>query len=73
MFEPLEAFNSVVDSPVEALRTDRRPGEVTGAYTRSDWVRRLRGWQSRYSIAQGIEHSLRWAAVRGALLPPAAL
>ncbi|MEU6754895.1 UDP-glucose 4-epimerase GalE [Streptomyces sp. NPDC046685] len=72
VFELLEAFNSVVGSPVEALRADRRPGDVAGAYTRSDRARRLLGWQPRYSIAQGIEHSLRWAAVRDEVLAPTA-
>ncbi len=66
--ELLAAFNSVVEQPVEAVDAPRRPGDVTGAYTRSDRAKRLLDWQPRYSIADGIADSLRWAAVRDSVL-----
>lgn len=62
------AFNNVVDRPVLAIEAERRPGDVTGAFTRSDRARRLLNWQPRYSIEDGIADSLRWAAVRDKVL-----
>ena len=41
---------------------------MTGAFTRSDRARRLLNWQPRYSLADGIADSLRWAAVRDSIL-----
>ncbi|WP_406382932.1 UDP-glucose 4-epimerase GalE [Streptomyces sp. NBC_01618] len=62
--ELLDAFNSVVEAPVPAVDAEARPGDVAGAYTRSDRAKRLLGWQPRYSLAEGIRHSLEWAGVR---------
>lgn len=67
--ELASAFNSVADRPVETVETGRRPGDVAGTYTRSDRARRCLGWRPRYSIAEGIRHSLDWAAVRDTVLP----
>ncbi|MET7926483.1 UDP-glucose 4-epimerase GalE [Streptomyces sp. NPDC005349] len=66
--ELLDAFNSVTDAPIASVDTVRRPGDVVGAYTRSDRARELLGWQPRYSVADGIRDSLRWAALRGEIL-----
>ncbi len=66
--ELLDAFNSVVDRKVEAVEAPRRPGDVTGAFTRTDRAQRLLNWQPQYSIADGIADSLRWAAVRDSIL-----
>jgi UDP-glucose 4-epimerase len=66
--ELLAAFNSVVDRPVAAVDAPPRPGDVIGAYTRSDRARQLLNWEARYSIADGIRDSLRWAAVRDEIL-----
>ncbi|WP_327258954.1 UDP-glucose 4-epimerase GalE [Streptomyces sp. NBC_01240] len=62
--ELLDAFNSVVEAPVPAVDAEARPGDVAGAYTRSDRAKGLLGWQPRYSLAEGIRHSLEWADVR---------
>ncbi|MEV4578682.1 UDP-glucose 4-epimerase GalE [Nonomuraea jabiensis] len=62
--ELAEAFNRVVDRPIEVVETDPRPGDVAGAYTRSDRARRLLDWQARYSVEEGIRHSLEWASLR---------
>ena len=67
--ELASAFNSVADRPIETAETRRRPGDVAGTYTRSDRARRYLGWQPRYSITEGIRHSLDWAAVRDTVLP----
>ncbi|MET7332413.1 UDP-glucose 4-epimerase GalE [Nonomuraea sp. NPDC005650] len=62
--ELVEAFNRVVDRPIEIVETDPRPGDVAGAYTRSDRARLLLDWQARYSVEEGIRHSLEWASLR---------
>jgi len=66
--ELVTAFNSVADRPITAIDAARRPGDVAGTYTRSDKARRCLGWQPRYSIAEGIRHSLDWAAIRDEML-----
>jgi UDP-glucose 4-epimerase len=67
--ELLDTFNHVAGVPIEALDAARRPGDIAGAYTRSDRAARLLGWQARLSIAEGIRHSLRWAGIRDDILP----
>ncbi|MEU9318922.1 UDP-glucose 4-epimerase GalE [Streptomyces sp. NPDC048295] len=62
--ELLDAFNEVVDTSVPSVDAEARPGDNAGAYTRSDRAERLLGWRPRYSLAEGIRHSLEWAAVR---------
>lgn len=66
--ELVDAFNRVVARPVEVVETERRPGDVAGAYTRSDLADRLLEWRPRYSIEDGIRHSLEWAALRDSRL-----
>jgi UDP-glucose 4-epimerase len=41
---------------------------VAGAYTRSDRAERLLGWRARYSVEEGIGHSLEWARLRDSRL-----
>jgi UDP-glucose 4-epimerase len=66
--ELLAAFNQVADHPVAARQAGRRPGDIAGAYTRIDRAERLLGWRPQYNIAEGIRHSLQWAAVRDEVL-----
>ncbi len=66
--ELVAAFNSVVGRPVETVDAPRRPGDVVGAFTRSDRAKRLLNWEPRYSVADGIADSLRWSAVRDSVL-----
>lgn len=68
--ELLAALNSLTDHPVQAVEAPARPGDIAGAYTRSDRAKRLLGWQARYSLTDGIRHSLEWAAVREDVLGP---
>jgi UDP-glucose 4-epimerase len=67
--ELLGMFNDVSDRPVQAREAGRRPGDTAGAYTRTDRAGRLLAWQPQYGIADGIRHSLQWAAVRDDILP----
>ena len=66
--ELLAAFNQVVDHPVGAREAAGRPGDVAGAYTRIDRAGRLLGWRPQYDLAEGIRHSLQWAALRAEVL-----
>ena len=66
--ELLAAFNRVADQPVEAREAGSRPGDVAGAYTRIGRAERLLGWRPQYDIAEGIRHSLQWAALRDDVL-----
>ncbi|MEV1009402.1 UDP-glucose 4-epimerase GalE [Streptomyces sp. NPDC049881] len=68
--ELFAAFNSLLDTPVEAVEAPARPGDVAGAWTRTDRARDLLGWEARYSLTDGIRHSLQWAALRDSVLTP---
>jgi UDP-glucose 4-epimerase len=66
--ELVAAFNSVVGRPVQTVEAPPRPGDVIGAFTRSDRAKRLLNWEPRYRIADGIADSLRWSAIRDSVL-----
>src|SRR6266513_1153531 len=66
--ELLAAFNRVAGHPIEAREAPRRPGDVAGAYTRVGRAERLLGWRAQYDVAEGIRHSLQWAALREQML-----
>ena len=67
--ELLNVFNQVSGDPVEVREIGRRPGDVAGAYTRIGRAGRLLGWRPQYDIAEGIQHSLQWSALRDETLP----
>jgi UDP-glucose 4-epimerase len=62
------AFSQVTGRPLQLRRSGRRPGDVAGAWTRVGRAERLLGWRARYELADGIRHSLRWAAIRRQIL-----
>jgi UDP-glucose 4-epimerase len=66
--ELLAAFNRVAGRPVGAREAERRPGDTVGAYTRIDRAKRLLSWRPQYDLAEGIRHSLQWAAIRDEVL-----
>jgi UDP-glucose 4-epimerase len=66
--ELLDTFNSVVGAPIATRDATRRPGDSVGAFTRSDRAHKLLDWWPQYSIAEGILHSLHWAAIRDEFL-----
>jgi UDP-glucose 4-epimerase len=68
--ELVEAFNSVVDVPVAVTQAPPRPGDVAGSYARTERARAELDWQPRYSVVEGIRHSLEWAAIRDDILGP---
>jgi UDP-glucose 4-epimerase len=67
--ELLAAFIEVTGLPVQVRKAGRRPGDVAGACTRIGRAERLLGWRPQYDIAEGINHSLQWAALREEILP----
>jgi UDP-glucose 4-epimerase len=62
------AFSSVTREPLQTVDGPRRPGDVPGAYTRTDRAARLLGWQAEFPLTDGIRHSLQWAAIRDEML-----
>jgi UDP-glucose 4-epimerase len=58
----------LADRPVEARESGPRPGDVAGAYPRIDRAEQLLGWRPQYDLAEGIRHSLQWAALRDEVL-----
>lgn len=68
VLELAAAFNEVAERPIEIVTTARRPGDVVGAYTRTDRANELLGWRAQYSVAEGIRHSLEWASLRNSRL-----
>jgi UDP-glucose 4-epimerase len=68
--ELLTAFNECVDRPLAAAEAPRRPGDVAGVYARSDLAVQRLNWRARYSITEGIRHSLEWAGRRDQVLAP---
>ncbi len=68
--EMVAAFNQVSGTPVRVVEGEPRPGDFTGAYTRTDRAARLLGWRAQHSLAEGIADSLRWAEVRDEILQP---
>jgi UDP-glucose 4-epimerase len=62
--ELLATFNRVSARRVQAGEAGRRPGDTVGAYTRIDRAVHLLDWQPQYDTAEGIRHSLQWAAIR---------
>ena len=67
--ELVELFNRVAPVPVAAIDAARRPGDPPGAFARCDKAAEVLGWRARFSIAEGITDSLRWAAIRDEVLP----
>ena len=67
--EMVDAFEHVTGQPLRKREAARRPGDVAGAYTRSDKAQRMLGWKPQFTIADGIRDSLRWANVRDTRLP----
>ena len=68
--EMVDEFVRVTGAALAVRETAARPGDVVGAYTRSDRARQALDWQPRSSLADGIRDSLRWAEIRDTRLPP---
>lgn len=71
--EMVDAFEQVTGERLRKRETGPRPGDVAGAFTRSDQARRMLGWEPRHSLADGIRDSLCWSEIRDTRLPDAHL
>ncbi|MDG4766990.1 UDP-glucose 4-epimerase GalE [Solwaraspora sp. WMMD406] len=66
--EFVDAFRSVVGTPLRVREAPARPGDSAGSYTRSVRARQLLDWKPELSIADGIRDSLAWSARRDEVL-----
>lgn len=62
--EFVAAFEAVTRHDLPIREAPARAGDNAGSFTRSVKARELLGWQPRFTLAQGIEDSTRWSAVR---------
>ncbi|MFC5727775.1 MULTISPECIES: UDP-glucose 4-epimerase GalE [Nocardioides] len=67
--ELVSAFEQVTGESMPVVEAPRRAGDSVGAFTRSDKASRLLDWSTRYSVTEGIAHTLEWFERRGAILP----
>lgn len=67
--EFVAAFERVTGHTLPIREVGARPGDNAGSFTRSARAHELLGWQPRFTLDQGIEDSMRWAAVRATRLP----
>ena len=66
--ELVDAFQAVVGERPDIRESQARPGDVPGAFTRSDKAAKLLHWRATQSLADGIRQSLEWSRRRPALL-----
>ncbi len=66
--ELLDICSSACDSPIPYREAPPRPGDVAGIYANRDTARRLLGWESVYSVEDGVRHAIEWERRRSSLL-----
>lgn len=66
--ELAEAFQQATGTPLNIVEGPPRPGDVIGAYARTDRAAELLGWHARLSVADGIRDALAWLPRRRKLL-----
>lgn len=69
VLELVDAFNAVVDRPVQVIPAPRRPGDTPGAFARGNRAEWLLGWRAKRDVRSGIADSLAWFDRRARLLP----
>lgn len=62
VFELANAFGEATGTPLEVHTAPPRDGDVVGCATRTDKAEQVLGWRAEYSVADGVQHSLEWAA-----------
>ncbi len=68
--ELVAAFGRVTGKPPVTRDLPPRPGDVAGAYARTDRAKQLLDWQPRLTVEDAIRDALRWADVRDRRLAP---
>ncbi len=66
--ELVAALNTVRGAALETVESEPRSGDVVGAYTRVDLARELLDWECKFTVLDGIGHSLEWASHRRQVL-----
>ncbi len=66
--EMVNAFEQVYGKAINKREVDRRPGDITGAFTNADTAARLLGWKAELSVEQGIADALKWGEMRRTIL-----
>ncbi|GAP13286.1 UDP-galactose 4-epimerase [Longilinea arvoryzae] len=66
--EMVTAFEKVWGKPIHKREAPPRPGDVAGAYANADTAKRLLGWETRFTIEDGIRDALRWGDKRKEVL-----
>jgi UDP-glucose 4-epimerase len=66
--ELVAAFEKAVGRSVDYTETGPRLGDIAGAYTFVDRAQALLYWKARYSLDEGIRHSLEWTSHRDEML-----
>lgn len=66
--EMVNAFEKVWGKPINKREAPRRPGDVAGAYANADTAKRLLGWETKFTIEDGIRDALRWGDKRKEVL-----
>lgn len=61
VFELAEAVGEATGTPLDVRSAPRREGDVIGSAARTDKARRVLGWETEYTVADGVRHSLAWA------------
>lgn len=66
--ELVGAFEEATGRPLRTAEGPARPGDVIGAYARTDKAAELLGWHARLSVAEGIRDALAWLPRRREML-----
>lgn len=66
--ELTEAFQQATGTPLRIAEGPARPGDVIGAYARTDKAAELLGWHAELSVADGIRDALAWLPRRREML-----
>lgn len=66
--ELTDAFQQATGAPLRIAEGPARPGDVIGAYARTDKAAELLGWHARLSVSDGIRDALAWLPKRKELL-----
>jgi UDP-glucose 4-epimerase len=66
--ELLSTFNRIVQTPITAIESPRRPGDVSSVFASNLKAQRLLGWKPTLSISDGVRDSLDWLNARRKIL-----
>lgn len=68
VIELVKAYQSVVGHDVATRLAPARPGDVPGAFTKSDRAAEVLGWTAEHTLEEGIADTLRWFEHRPSVL-----